>query len=171
MIPPAPCYLVTLLRPAVLSSGPEDRSRGTCGEESTIGSVPSLARPGRLIRRARAWRRCTAHHAGLHCAARCTRKRGNVVQSSDAQQRTPFHGLLFSTLPRPMDSVWKTTCRNLRSLRGANSARPAPDALPPRVCAFYFSFSLSLPPCPSCSRSPFIFLRRRRPARILFRDR
>lgn len=75
------------------------------------------------------------------CAARCTcGQRGNAACQA-AQQRTPFHGLLFSALSlslslslRPMDSIWKTTCWNLRR----------PRKLSPVCALIAFSFFPSL---------------------------
>lgn len=155
----APGSLITLLAPSFYRPGTEDRSRAASGSRKSDRSH-RLRVPGRAdATRAR----CDASAARRAAYAR---KRGNAACQA-AQQRTPFHGLLFSTLSfsvppslRPMDSIWKITCRNLRRPRSASSARPASD----------FSRSLSLSLYVSLSPFSSFFSTIACPAGISFRD-
>jgi len=89
--------------------------------------------------------------------ADATRARhGAALRVAEARQRrassgattNPFSRLLFSSILSPfppIDSIWKTTCRNLRRPRSASSVRSA---------LLLFSLSLSV----SLSLSPYVCL-------------
>lgn len=85
-----------------------ERQAGEHRRESKIGSGPSLARPGRPMQRMRSI---------LHIAALCIAVHGRTkTRQHRVKQRNtnPFSRIILFSILRTMDSIWKTTCRNLR---------------------------------------------------------